>query len=144
MIWLLRHGEASGGSPDAERPLTELGRDQARTAGVALAAIGVELDACLASPLVRARQTAELACEPLGVEVQIEEALSGGAFDATGLAAGMGEQVLLVGHDPDFSDAVRGLTGARVHMKKGAVAGTRDGELKVLLRPRELAAIASG
>jgi phosphohistidine phosphatase len=143
VIWLLRHGEAAEGSPDSERPLTERGRGQARAAGAALAAMGVELDACLASPRVRARDTARLACEPLELEVGIEEALGGGAFDPVDLAAGAGGNVLLVGHDPDFSEAVRRLTGARVRMKKGGLAATRDGELKVLLRPRELAAIAA-
>lgn len=143
MIWLLRHGDAAEGSPDAERPLTERGRDQARAAGAALAALGVELDACLASPRVRARDTAELACQALGVEVRTEEALSGGSFDAEELASGAGQNVLLVGHEPDFSEAVRRLTGARVRMKKGGLAGARDGELKVLLRPREIAAIAA-
>ena len=70
VIWLLRHGEAADGSPDAERPLTEKGEEQSRAAGAALAALGVELDACLASPKVRAADTARLACEQLeGVEV---------------------------------------------------------------------------
>ena len=51
--------------------------------------------------------------------------------------------MLLVGHDPDFSAAVHSLTGARVRMKKGGLAGIERGELIVLLRPRELRAIAS-
>jgi hypothetical protein len=38
--------------------------------------------------------------------------------------------------------AVHDLTGAQVRMKKGGLAGVDRGELKVLLRPRELAAIA--
>ena len=141
MIWLLRHGDAADGSPDAERPLTEEGERQARCAGAALAALGVELDACLASPKVRAAETARLACEPLGVEVQLEPKLAGGPFDAEQLAAGLGDHVLLVGHDPDFSMAVHSMTGAQVRMKKGGLAGVERGELAVLLRPAELAAI---
>ncbi|HEY8769539.1 MAG TPA: phosphoglycerate mutase family protein, partial [Thermoleophilaceae bacterium] len=66
MIWLLRHGDAEDGSPDAQRPLTDKGRAQANTAGSALAALGVELEACLTSPRLRAADTASLACEPLG------------------------------------------------------------------------------
>ena len=72
----------------------------------------------------------------------IEPKLAGGPFDAEALAAGLGDNVLLVGHDPDFSMAVHALTGAQVRMKKGGLAGVEKGELMVLLRPRELAAIA--
>jgi phosphohistidine phosphatase len=143
MIWLLRHGDAEDGSPDSERPLTEKGREQSRAAGAALKALGVEIDACLASPKVRAAETARLACEPLGVEPQLEPKLAGGPFDAEALAAGLGDDVLLVGHDPDFSMAVHSLTGAQVRMKKGGLAGIEKGELMVLMRPRDLKRIAS-
>jgi hypothetical protein len=40
--------------------------------------------------------------------------------------------------------AVHSLTGAQVRMKKGGLAGVEKGELKVLLRPAELKAIAAG
>ena len=144
MIWLLRHGDAAEGSPDAERPLTDKGREQSRAVGAALKAIGVELDACLTSPKVRAAETARLACQQLGdVEPQLEPKLAGGPFDAEALAAGLGDEVLLVGHDPDFSAAVHSLTGAQVRMKKGGLAGVDRGELIVLMRPRELKSISS-
>ena len=142
MLWLLRHGDAEDGSPDSERPLTEKGRGQAAAVGAALRALGVELDACLTSPRVRAVETAKLACEPLGVDPELEPKLSGGPFDAEALAAGLGEEVLLVGHDPDFSMTVHDLTGAQVRMKKGGLAGIAKGELKVFLRPDELRLIA--
>jgi phosphohistidine phosphatase len=138
VLWLLRHGDAEDGSPDAERRLTEKGREQARAVGAGLKALGVELDACLASPKVRAAETARIACEPLGVEPQLEPKLAGGPFDAQALAAGLGDEVLLVGHDPDFSMAVHSLTGAQVRLKKGGLAGIGKGELVVLLRPLEL------
>jgi phosphohistidine phosphatase len=142
MIWLLRHGDAEDGSPDSERPLTEKGREQSRAVGAALEALGVEIDACLTSPKVRAAETARIACEALGVEPELEPKLAGGPFDAEALAAGLGDDVLLVGHDPDFSMAVHSLTGAQVRMKKGGLAGIEKGELMVLLRPRELKRIA--
>jgi len=146
MLWLLRHAEAEDahGRPDAERPLTEKGRAQARAAGAALKVLGVPLDACLASPRVRARDTAVLACEPFGLGVQIAPELAGGHFDAERVAAGFGEHVLLVAHNPDVAQAVLDMTGARVRMKKGALAGIDGGELQVFLRPVELAAIAAG
>jgi phosphohistidine phosphatase len=139
VIWLLRHGDAQDGSPDAERPLTDKGRAQSRWAGSALKALGVELDACLTSPKVRAADTARIACEEAGgVEPQVEPKLAGGPFDPVELAAGLGDEVLLVGHEPDFSDALRSLTGARVDFKKGGLAAVRDGELVLLMRPKEL------
>jgi phosphohistidine phosphatase len=144
VLWVLRHGDAADGSPDAERPLTDTGEKQARAVGPALARLGVKLDACLTSPKVRAAETARLACEPLGIEPQLEPKLAGGPFDAEALAAGLGDNVLLVGHDPDFSMAVHALTGAQVRLKKGGLAGIEKGELMVLLRPKELAAIADG
>jgi phosphohistidine phosphatase len=143
VIWLLRHGDAADGSPDAERPLTDKGRGQSRAAGVALNALGVGLDACLTSPKVRAADTARIACEQLdGPEPEPEPTLAGGPFDAEALAAGLGDEVLLVGHEPDFSAAVHALTGAQVRMKKGGLAGVENGELIVLLRPKELKRIA--
>jgi phosphohistidine phosphatase SixA len=142
VIWLLRHGEAADGSPDAKRPLTERGEQQSRAAGAALAALGVSLDACLVSPKLRALDTARLACEQLELEPIVEERLAGGPFDAHELADSYGEHVLLVGHDPDFSAAVHRMTGAQIRMRKGGLAGIANGELRVLLRPQELAVIA--
>ena len=142
MLWLLRHGDAAEGSPDAERPLTKKGEEQARAAGRALKKLGVRPGACLTSPKLRAADTARLVCEELGIEAQHEPKLAGGPFDAEALAAGLGDDVVLVGHDPDFSMAVHSLTGAQVRMKKGGLAGVEKGELKVLLRPDETRAIA--
>jgi phosphohistidine phosphatase len=141
VIWLLRHGDAADGTPDEQRPLTEKGERQARNAGIALKKLGVPIEVCLASPRVRAAETARLACEALGVEVSVESALQGGPFDANEVTAGL-ENVLLVGHDPDFSMAVHALTGAQVRMKKGGLAGISKGELTLLLRPSEIEAIA--
>jgi phosphohistidine phosphatase len=141
MLWLLRHAEAEDGVPDDDRPLTERGAMQADAAGRTLAVLGVHLDACLSSPKLRAVQTAERACEPLGVPVTIERALSGEPFDVDALTAGLVD-VLLVGHDPSFSLLLHDLTGAQARMKKGGLAGIAKGELVTLLRPSELSAIA--
>jgi phosphohistidine phosphatase len=105
-------------------------------------ALGLSLDACLTSPKVRAAETAELACAELGIDPQQEAELSGGPFDPEALSAGLGDNVMLVGHEPDFSTAVHDLTGARVKLKKGGLAGVEGGELIVLLRPKELRGIA--
>lgn len=143
MIWLLRHGDAeSAAADDASRALTEKGERQARAAGAALAALGVELDVCLSSPKVRALDTARLACEPLGLPVEVTAALRGGDFDPTALATGRGE-VLLVGHEPDFSRAIQLATGARVELKKGGLAAIDGPILHTLLRPGQISRIAA-
>jgi len=143
LIWVLRHGdaEAGEGKPDAERDLTEKGERQSRDAGKALKALGVELDVCLTSPKVRAKRTADLACDVLGVQVEIDDRLAGGDFDPVELAAGRGD-VMLVGHEPDCSQAVALVTGSRVKMKKGGIAGFDDHVLHVLMRPKDLREIA--
>lgn len=142
VIYLLRHGEAEGrGGDDAARRLTEKGERQARDAGLALVALGAGIDACLASPKVRALDTARRACEALGVEVEVTDALRGGPFDSLDLAAGRGN-VLLVGHEPGFSREVARLTGAKVAMKKGGIAVVDGSTLVALLRPKDLKRIA--
>lgn len=144
MIWLLRHGdaEAGEGKTDAERDLTAKGERQSVAAGKAVKALGIELDVCLTSPKVRARRTAELACGQLGVPVEDDDRLKGGDFDPVEVAAGRGE-VMLVGHEPDFSQAVALTTGSRVKLKKGGIAAIDDHVLHVLLRPKDLKQIAS-
>jgi phosphohistidine phosphatase len=142
LIFLLRHGDAEDGSgDDAARRLTEKGERQARDAGRALAALEVGIATCLASPKVRAAETARIACEALGVEVEITAALRGGPFDALELAAGRGT-VLLVGHEPDFSAELGRLTGAKVEMKKGGIAVVDGSTLVALWGPKELRRIA--
>jgi phosphohistidine phosphatase len=153
-IWLLRHGEAEphGARPDAERRLTARGERQSRAAGEALARLGMEFAIALSSPRVRALQTAQLVCEALGVEPVVHEPLSSG-FDrdeALALLAGQDDdaRVLVVGHEPDFSQVVHDLTGGRIDLKKGGIAAVRveggNGELIVLLRPRELETLSDG
>jgi phosphohistidine phosphatase len=143
VLWLLRHAEAADGIPDDDRPLTERGVRQAESAGAALARLGAKIDTCLTSPKLRALQTAQLACEPLGITPQIEPALSGEPFNARKLAAAFGKDVLLVGHDPSFSLTVHDLTGAQARMRKGGLAAIEKGELVILMRPHELTAIAT-
>lgn len=142
MIYLLRHGNAEDGNgDDSARRLTSKGERQARDAGQALAALDVGIDTCLASPKRRAAETAALACEALAIEVETARELAGGAFDSLSLAAGRGD-VLLVGHEPDFSDEVARLTGARVKMRKGGLAIVDGSTLVALLGPAELRLIA--
>jgi phosphohistidine phosphatase len=141
MIYFLRHGEAEqDASDDAARRLTKKGKRQAKAAGKALRELGAKPEVCLTSPKVRSRQTAKRACKQLGVEVEIAEQLSGGPFAPTVLAAG--RDVLLVGHEPDFSNAIAELTGGRVNLRKGGIACVEDRVLHDLLGPGQLRRIA--
>lgn len=143
MIYLLRHGVAERkNGEDAKRRLTAEGRRQSEAAGRALAALGAPVEACLTSPKLRASETAELACEALGIEAEVVEPLAGGAFDALELAAGRGE-AMLVGHEPDFSNEIARLTGAKAKLRKGGLAIIDGNTLLALLGPQELAAIAA-
>ena len=142
MIYLLRHGDAEEGlGDDAARRLTLKGERQAEAAGRALAALAAKPDACLTSPKVRAADTAKLACEALDLEPETTEELRGGSFDSAALAAGRGD-VLLVGHEPDFSNEAARLTGAKVKLRKGGLAIIDGGVLVALMRPKDLVAIA--
>jgi len=143
VIYLLRHGEAErNGGDDAARRLTAEGKRQSEAAGKALATLGVAIDTCLTSPKVRAAETARLACQELGIEVEIAVDLSEGGFDSPSLAAGRGE-VMLVGHEPDFSNEIARLTGAKVKLRKGGLAIIDGNTLLALLRPLELMVIAA-
>jgi phosphohistidine phosphatase len=153
-LWLLRHGEAvpHDSKPDADRELTARGERQAIAAGEGLARLGVEFAACYTSPKVRALDTARLACRALNIEPIEEQSLADGFSrdDALPLLHAHGDdgRVLVVGHDPSFSQVVFDFTGGRVDFKKGGVAAVRvesaRGELLLLLRPRELESLARG
>jgi phosphohistidine phosphatase len=148
---LLRHGTAVphgfGGLEDEERPLIARGEREARDAGRALRALELRPDAIVTSPLVRARQTAKLAAAELGMRSIVDDALRPGfgreALDGL-LLRHPGDTLVLVGHDPDFSDLLRELTGAHACMAKGGVAriDLHGGELRWLLRPGSLRLIA--
>jgi phosphohistidine phosphatase len=152
-LWLLRHGEAvpHESKPDADRELTARGERQAVAAGKGLARLGVEFAACFTSPKVRARDTARLACKSLNIEPQDAAVLADGfdRDDALELLLGYDDnaRVLVVGHEPSFSQVVHDLTGGHIDFKKGGIAAVRiergAGELIVLLRPRELESLAS-
>jgi phosphohistidine phosphatase len=151
-LWLLRHGEAvpHESKADSDRELTARGERQAIAAGAGLARLGVEFTACYTSPKVRARDTARLACRALNIEPEEVETLANGfeRDDALDLLLAHNDEarVLVVGHEPSFSQVVYDLTGGRVDFKKGGVAAvrieSRHGELLVLLRPRELESLA--
>ena len=113
-LYLVRHAEAAAGGPDELRPLTPAGREQARALAARLRSEGVRPDAIVSSPLVRARETAQLLAAELGVEIRADDRVAPGAT-APSLAeavGGLGETVIVVGHQPDCSRIAAALTGA--------------------------------
>ena len=107
---LIRHAEASPGEPDELRALTPEGHEQARLLGERLRKDGVQPDAVLTSPLLRARQTAA----DLGLgDPEPLDGLSPGAtaeYVQTAIA-GRGETVAVVGHQPDCGRITAALRG---------------------------------
>jgi phosphohistidine phosphatase len=112
-VFLVRHARAAPGTPDDERPLTAEGRAEADALAVRLA--DEQPTAVVSSPLLRARQTAELVARAAGVEAAVDANLAPGATPATLRAAvsGRGETVVAIGHQPDCGDIVEELTGER-------------------------------
>src|SRR5205807_8124967 len=109
-LLIVRHAEAAPGDPDELRPLTAEGREHARALGERLRAAGIQPDAIVSSPLLRARETA--AALGLG-DPEVDERLAPGAtpHDVRDAAAGRGETVVVVGHQPDCGQAVAALSG---------------------------------
>lgn len=152
-VWLLRHGEAEphDARPDPDRRLTERGEEQAAAAGRALVALELPFQHVFTSPKVRAAETARLACEVLRMTPEVHPPLAAG-FDVADVRellhiVGHDRRILLVGHNPDFSQLIGDMTGADVRLKKGAVAGMRchggRAELLTLLQPRQLERISA-
>jgi phosphohistidine phosphatase len=109
-LLIVRHAEAAPGNPDELRPLTVAGREHARVLGERLRAQGLEPDAVVSSPLLRARETA--AALGLG-DPEVDERLAPGASpqDLRDAAAGRGETVVVVAHQPDCGRAAAALSG---------------------------------
>jgi phosphohistidine phosphatase len=161
-LYLLRHAkteQANKDTPaDADRALTETGREEARLAGIAMRTNGYAPDLILCSPSKRTRQTLEIANIELksDAEIQYVDAIYGAS--ARRLIAVFQqlpdpvERPLIVGHNPGFEDGLASLTGGG-HRKfpTGAVAvldfeirkwtdlKTGSGTLAALVRPNDVA-----
>lgn len=135
LVYLVRHGIAEDRSKsgrDEDRALTQVGTDNMQRAATGVAWLEVKPDAIWASPLRRARQTAEILRDAVapGIELEIEAALRPeGDVDATLerlRAAPLAQTLMLVGHEPSISALASALlTGdvsrARVPFKTGSV-----------------------
>lgn len=161
-IYLVRHAIAedrSDSGRDADRRLTALGIDKMRRACQGLARLEVAPELVYTSPLVRARQTAELLCETLapGVTPRTLPVLApGGARSVPAALRAVRDvsAVALVGHAPDLGELALLLIGGApargsIELKKGGVAAIElyalppdgGGTLCWLLTPKQLRAL---
>ncbi|HEV8104629.1 MAG TPA: histidine phosphatase family protein [Gaiellaceae bacterium] len=110
-LFVVRHAEAAPGEPDELRPLTDAGRAAARALAARLAQEDVEL--VLASPLLRARETAREIARTAQAPLEVDDRLAPGATPDGIRAAvdGRGATVVAVGHQPDCSEVVLAFTG---------------------------------
>jgi len=124
VVHLCRHATAAGGEPDELRELTPEGVDQARALGRQLAAAPDSPGVVLTSPLVRARQTAELVAEETGAELRVEPLLAPGATVHAFRSAvdDVVGPVATVGHQPDCSEIALAVTGRDPGFPPGGVA----------------------
>lgn len=134
-IYLVRHGVAEERSvkwpDDSKRPLTPDGMSKMKKAARGLDRVGVKIDVILCSPLVRARQTADILSSELDAHPGIVniESLAPGAAHAALVAdlekhARKSTRIALVGHEPGIGELAARLVGSRhpIEFKKGAVA----------------------
>ncbi len=114
ILYLVRHGIAvdvgqQGVQHDADRMLSSEGREKTMEAAKGLASLGVEPDVIASSPLLRARETADLFCQACSPKkkVRIEPFLTCGARSTEverWLKKQRAESIMLVGHMPDMAE----------------------------------------
>jgi phosphohistidine phosphatase len=133
-LLLVRHGIASplGGKVrrDEDRPLTALGRRRCRQIAAGLVRLVARPRAVLTSPLLRARQTAEILAQAWGdPRLEITPALAAGNLREVRRAlAGFADEdtIALVGHEPWISEftahLLGGKSGRALRYRKGGVA----------------------
>jgi len=159
-IYFLRHANAGetklNPAKDDQRPLDKLGIEQSHIVGRTLAALNLELDAIISSPLVRAHQTASIVAEEIAHQeaIVLNEALRPDStyeqFERLLAHYGDKEAILLVGHRPSQTEflnhLVTGVDTGPIDFKKGAVArvdkeGSKPAVLKWLMPPKLVRAI---
>lgn len=160
-IYLLRHAIAvdhgTPGVTEEQRPLTPEGQLKMRAAAVGMKEFGVEFQALLTSPLVRARQTAEIVAAAFNTKRLLKELSAlkpGSPIDKLWAALkpfSRCDRLMLVGHEPDLSRLASTLLSGRpegldINFKKGGLClieidnlppKTR-GSLRWLLTPKQL------
>ena len=129
---LVRHAKSSRDDPslpDRDRPLDDRGRLDAPKMGKRLARRGVKPELLLTSPALRALTTAQLVAEELGYkrkDIVVDDRLyAGSSDDLLDVIRALDKKldcVMLVGHNPEFTDLANRLSSEIIDMPTGAVA----------------------
>jgi phosphohistidine phosphatase len=156
ILYFLRHGLAGDRETwvgdDALRPLTKKGENSLAAIADTLFELGLGIDLILTSPYVRAYQTAMIVAKRLQkMDVLVQDNRLAPGFGLTELTETLkdykdAKAILLVGHEPDFSETVSVLIGGgRLVFKKAGLARVDlssqtppKGELIWLLPPKVL------
>ena len=132
-LYLIRHGLAADRGADypddSKRPLTSAGITSMRKEARALAALDVTFEVIISSPLVRARQTADLIAQELPAKppVVLTDSLSPAGSHTSffqELSRHMRKgSIAIVGHEPNLGELAARMLGAKglIEFKKGAV-----------------------
>ncbi|MHB8601985.1 MAG: phosphohistidine phosphatase SixA [Nitrosotalea sp.] len=157
-LLILRHGEAGRRSPspgDSKRALTDGGKQEIADLSNGLKSLEVKLDGIFTSPLLRAKQTAEIVAKSLKYKGKIEELDSlkpeGSKLEFYSSLSKLKQDavVLVVGHEPYLSEMIGeaiSQSGCRINLKKAGLARIKvistlpkiKGELRWLLTPKHL------
>ena len=164
-LYILRHGKAEPFGPiyarDALRPLSPLGLRRTEQSTKGMAAANVIVDTIISSPLLRARQTAEIVHQGLGVaaEIKYSDALATGDLNGIVDAVRAHERtkgVMLVGHEPTLSQLISilafGAPGGSFGLKPGglcklqtyAIALGQCAVVRWFLTPKQLVGLGKG
>jgi len=131
ILW--RHADAENGADDLARRLTPKGREQAAAMAKWLRAHLPKDYTLVASPAVRAQETAQA----LGAKIITDITLAPGAStsDIINAAQQYRGLAIVVGHQPDLGRAAAKLAGAsgEWHVEKGAIVWFAGGRLRAIL-----------
>ena len=141
-LYFLRHAEAEpfASAGDAERALTQKGIAQAKRVSEFCARMGLAPVVILHSPYRRTTETAGIVGRHLGIKISAAKFLACGmqpaaAFDELNARRRRDGALMLVGHEPDFSELIGALIGggaipARIVVKKASLALVEADELR--------------
>jgi phosphohistidine phosphatase len=147
-LYFVRHGEAEDLAPtDHSRELTDRGKERVGKSAQVLKRLGISPKVIYSSPRIRAKQTATIIADALGMEITITEDVNFG-FDTTAVKPlikkfSTSDEIMFVGHNPDMSQIVHRMAGASLSMKKGGLARidvvnhkAKRGDLVWLIAPK--------
>lgn len=157
-LLILRHGQAGTRShslADHKRPLTSQGRQEVEDLSQGLKSLAIKFDAIFTSPLVRAKQTAEIVAKSMKFsgKIQVIDSLKpeGNKLEFYSLLSKLKQdsKILVVGHEPYLSDMISEAiseSGCKINLKKAGLAKIKilstlpkiKGDLRWLLTPKLL------